>query len=119
MGHKRRRLPSRGSIVLIEEDLIADHRGSPAGPHHDWIGIRRGRCPWLQEDLHLIEARKLTTPCEWAEIDRLCRLTGEVDFTSSAPCSGTAQWCGNVFMHDNPAVCPFLEDHRPPPVQMR
>ena len=51
MGHKRRRLPSRGSIVLIEEDLIADHRGSPAGPHHDWIGIRRGRCPWLQEDL--------------------------------------------------------------------
>src|SRR5205814_7612642 len=68
---------------------------------------------------HLIEARKLTTPCEWAEIDRLCRLTGEVDFTSSAPCSGTAQWCGNVFMHDNPAVCPFLEDHRPPPVQMR
>ncbi len=45
-------------------------------------------------------------------------LTGEVGFTSSVPCSGTAQWCGDVFMHDNPAVCPFLEHHRPSPVQM-
>src|SRR6202521_332848 len=34
--------------------------------------------------------------------------------------SGTAQWCGDVFMHDDPAMlCSFFKHHRPAPVQVR